>query len=91
MFYVPSVSRLQQEVTRYVVSLCSHYCDIAGRELTVALLLAFNNCSGIIWFFPFLMVAQTGKRERNHYLIVSVWRGEKKWYCGMMMRDQMHK
>lgn len=77
MFYVPSVSRLQQEVTRYVVSLCSHYCDIAGRKWTAALFLAFSICSGIIWFFPFLVIAQMEKSEKSHHLIVSV-QGEKK-------------
>lgn len=77
-----------------MVSLCSHCCDIAGREPTVALFLAFNNRSGVIWFFPFLVSAQTGKREISHYLIISVWRGggkKKKSYCGMVLRDQLHK
>lgn len=73
MFYVPSVSRLQQEVTRYVISLCSHYRDIGGREQTVALFLAFNICSGIIWFFPFLMI-EMGESEGSHHLIISVWK-----------------
>jgi len=82
MFYVPSVSRLQQEVTRYVLSLCSHYCGIAGREQTVALFLAFSIGSGIIWFFLSLMIAQMGKSERSYHWIISIWKEKKKkkWY-----------
>lgn len=65
MFYVPSVSRLQQEVTRYVLFLCSHYCGIAGREQAVAPFLAFSICLGIIWFFPFLVIANGEKLEKS--------------------------
>lgn len=67
MFYVPSVSRLQQEVTRYVDSLCSHFCVIAVRDRAISLFLTFSIHSGITWFFPFLPAAQKGKNEINHH------------------------
>lgn len=45
---------------------------------TVALFLAFSICSGILWLFPFLMIAQMGKNGRSHHLILTVWKEEKK-------------
>lgn len=44
-------------------SLCSHSGVIAGREQTVALFLAFNICSGIIWFFSFPAYSPNGKKK----------------------------
>lgn len=45
---------------------------------TVAQFLAFSICSGIIWLFPFQMIAQMGKNGRSHHLIMSAWEGKKK-------------
>lgn len=45
---------------------------------TVALFLAFSICSGILWLFPFLMIAQMGKNGRSHRLIMSAWEEKKK-------------
>lgn len=61
-----------------VIELGENGAVVEQLRETVVVFLAFSICSGILCLFPFLMIAQMGKNERSHHLIMSAWVEKKK-------------